>query len=79
MSANSDKITNFSIGDEVTCSFTGCSNSFFIVARIHSADICASRVLIVAHLKGDPKREIKGNTIDGINYGIDSGWFKKIL
>lgn len=63
------------IGDEVQCNYTKCEGKVFIVARIHESNNCASKKLIVAHLKGDESREIKGNIIDGVNYGIDSSWF----
>jgi len=79
MSNNSEKISKFSVGDEVQCNYKGCTRDIFVVARIHAANSCASRVLIVAHLKGDQNREIKGVELDGINYGIDSGWFRKVL
>lgn len=76
MSTNTKQLA---VGDEVECSYKGCKGSIFIVARIHQNDSCYSRVSIVAHLKGYPEREIKdGLHIDGINYGIDSSWFKKI-
>lgn len=68
----------FSCGDTVSCSFKGCTGSEFMVARVHSSSNCYSKWLVVAHLKGDKAREIKGTIIDGINYGIDSGWFQKI-
>ena len=69
----------FLAGDEVECSFKGCKNDTFIVARVHKCSSCGSQALVVAHLKGDPEREIKGMIIDEINYGLDSGWFRKVL
>jgi hypothetical protein len=57
----------FNPGDEV-----------FVVSRVHENDSCASKFSVVAHLKGDPDREIRGTNIDGVNFGVDSGWFKLI-
>lgn len=71
------KICPFQPGDTVECSYTGCAGHKFVVLRYHSSNSCHSRWLIVAHLEGAPEREIKGTIIDGVNYGIDSGWFKK--
>jgi hypothetical protein len=66
----------FAKDQEVGCTYQGCKGHFFIVKRIHTSNTCASGFLIVAHLKGSPDREIKdGTIIDGVNYGIDSGWF----
>lgn len=64
-------------GDEVECSFKGCIGRQFIIKSAHHTDICSSRWYVVAYLKGSPEREIAGSHIDGVNYGIDSGWFKK--
>lgn len=69
----------FSPGDEVESNYKGCEKNIFVVVRVHTSDSCASKFLVVAHLKGDTTREIRGTTIDGINYGIDSGWFRKVL
>ncbi len=66
-------------GDKVTCSYQGCGGQTFVVVRTHTSNSCHSKILVVAHLEGDPKREIKGTIIDDINYGVDSGWFAKIL
>lgn len=65
------------IGDEVVTNFFNCSGFDFVVARIHRSNHCQSGFLVVAHLKGDPSREIRGTVIDDVNYGIDSFWFKK--
>lgn len=69
----------FKKNDEVVCSFQGCSGSKFTVARVHTCNNCMSGFLVVAYLKGAPDREIKGTIIDGVNYGIDAGWFTVIL
>lgn len=68
----------FMPGDEVSCSFRGCAKDAFEVVRVHASNNCQSGYLVVAHLKGDPARDIRGTIIDGVNYGIDSGWFSKI-
>ena len=67
----------FSPGDEVSCSFQGCERDTFVVVRVYECNNCYSKYMVVAHLKGDPSREIKGTIIDKVNYGIDSSWFKK--
>lgn len=70
----------FSVGDDVESNYKGCKGFVFTVARVHENNSCASKCSIVAHLKGDPSKEIKdGTVIDGVNYGIDSGWFRKVL
>ena len=75
----SDEINKpFSPGDEVSCSYSGCERDVFIVARVHESNNCKSGFIVAAHLKGSPDREIKGTVIDGVNYGIDSGWFQKL-
>lgn len=66
------------IGDEVNCEYQGCAGHTFVVVRIHSTNSSFSRFMIVAHLKDDSSREIQGTIIDGVNYGIDASWFKKI-
>lgn len=68
------------VGDDVISNYKGCEGYIFTVARVHENNSCASKCSIVAHLKGDPSKVIKDAiVIDGINYGIDSGWFKKVL
>lgn len=79
MSENLSAKALFSPGDEVESNYKGCEKNIFVVARVHTSDSCASKLLVVAHLKGDASREIRGTTIDGINYGIDSGWFRKYI
>lgn len=71
--------TPFNPGEEVTTEFhENCIGQTFVVARVHSANNCGSKFLVVAHLKGFPDREIKGVIIDEVNFGIDSAWFKKV-
>jgi len=65
-------------GDIVSCSFKGCERQRFVVARIHTSNNCYSGRMVVAHLEGDPSREIKGTIIDSINYGVDSSYFSVI-
>ncbi len=64
--------------DFVKCSFRGCEKGQFVVARVHTSNNCYSGKLVVAHLEGDPAREIKGTIIDGVNYGIDASYFSVI-
>ena len=66
----------FKPGDIVITDFTGCQGHDFEVVRVHSTNGSFSRFMVVACLKGNKNREITGRIIDGINYGIDSSWFK---
>lgn len=75
----SEEITKpFNPGDMVSCSFPGCGKNKFTVARVCTANNCGSGFMVAAHLQGSPDREIRGTVIDGINYGIDAGWFTLI-
>ena len=66
------------VGDEVSCAYQGCAGHTFVIDRIHATNSSYSKFMVVAHLKEDKSREIQGTIIDGVNYGIDASWFKRI-
>jgi hypothetical protein len=71
------------MGDEVTTSWhDNCDGNVFIVCEITPYEYCDSGYMVVAHLKGDPERKIRGFQKEGFVKpgpdGLDANWFKKI-
>lgn len=74
--------TTLKINDEVECTaYPQCAGQTFIICEITPWPHCESGFMVVAFLKGDPERKIKGFQKEGIDLGpagIDSNHFVKV-
>ena len=74
--------TILNMGDEVeTDAYPQCKGQTFVICEMNPwPGGCESGVMVVAHLKGDESRKLKGFKKEGADLGpegLDANWFKK--
>jgi hypothetical protein len=74
--------TILKMGDEVeTDLYPQCAGHTFIICQMTPWEHCASKVMVLAHLKGNPERKLVGFKKEGRDLGpegIDAGHFKLV-
>lgn len=71
------------IGDEVTTNiYPKCVGQVFVIEEMNEYAACDSGVIILAHLKDDPERKLRGFQKEGYVQlkpeGLDANWFEKV-
>lgn len=70
-------------GDEVTTLYHHqCVGQVFVIEEMNAYPCCASGVIVLVHLKGEPDRKLTGFKKEGYVQlkpeGIDANWFRKV-